>query len=78
MNLKVGDPVTLIDDSISQAGGENTKLDQGLVGRICKITAFGFCNVEFENVGCRRVHQKRLRPTERQTPQCSPECSGVV
>jgi hypothetical protein len=78
MSLKVGDPVTLIDDSISRAGGENTRLDRGLVGRICKITSFAFCNVEFENIGCRRVHKKRLRPTAKQAPQCSSKCSGVI
>jgi hypothetical protein len=32
--------------------------------------------VQFERIGCRRVHQSRLIPTEKPTPPCSPECSG--
>ena len=51
MPLKVGDPVELINSSISRAGGTNTRLDHGLTGRICKITEFGFCNVQFERIG---------------------------
>ena len=74
MPLKVGDPVELINSSISRAGGTNTRLDHGLTGRICKITEFGFCNVQFERIGCRRVHKRRLIRTQRPAPQCSDEC----
>jgi hypothetical protein len=75
MPLKVGDPVELINSSISRAGGTNTQMDHGLTGRICKITEFGFCNVQFEKIGCRRVHKRRLKSTNRSAPACSHDCS---
>lgn len=74
MPVKIGDAVELRDSSVSMAGGEAVTLNEGLVGRVCRITPFGFCCVEFVDIGCRRVHQDRLRPTTKRAPQCSEEC----
>ncbi len=76
MALSVGDAVELKNSGTSVAGGVTIRMEPGLVGRICRMTPFGFCNVQFEEIGCRRVHRRRLIQTNRPAPQCEPHCTG--
>ena len=75
MSIAVGNPVTLKTSSVSTAGGVKVALKAGRKGRVCRITDFGFCSVQFHGIGCRRVHKKRLQLASEPAPKCTAACS---
>lgn len=77
MTIGLGQAVSLKTRRISTAGGTETELAAGRIGRVCKKYSSGFCCVQFGgNIGCRRVHENGLQRENVSAPQCSAACRG--
>lgn len=76
MAIHVGDAVELRSSRVSRTGGADTPMSGGLVGRVCKVTPFGYCRVQFPNIGCRLVHGDSLTRTTKSAPRCTAACSN--
>jgi hypothetical protein len=70
-----GDPVTLREDRVSNAGGEKRTFAAKSKGRVCKVHGSGFCCVKFAK-RCLRVHEDFLEDASEPAPECSSACSG--
>jgi hypothetical protein len=77
MPLSPGNVVRLIATRVSVAGGKTTEFEEGLVGRVCKVSesGSGFCCVRFPS-RCQRVHERFLERTTGAAPRCDEECTG--
>lgn len=75
MSVFPGDAVVLNTPRTSRAGGQVRSFDEGMVGRVCKVssTGSGLCCVQFANQ-CLKVREDFLSPTTRQAPACSARC----
>jgi hypothetical protein len=73
MPFQVGDAVMLRVTRVSRAGGASTRLDQGFVGTVCRVTALHLYWVQFEDdTRLRLVHESSLERTNRPGPPCPP------
>lgn len=70
-----GQVVRLVDRSVSHTGGSSRVLAAGLVGRICRVTPFGYCCVQFRGAGCRRIFKSRLVASNESAPACTRACT---
>lgn len=77
MPLVPGVPVVLKSTRISRAGGQRTAFDEGLKGRVCRISesGSGICWVQFPG-RCLRVHEDFLAESTEPAPFCEGDCSG--
>lgn len=71
-----GDIVKMAEDSVSLVGGEITHLPEGTIGRVCRVTPFGFCCVRLAGKGCRRVHEEKLGAATGSAPACTIKCTS--
>jgi hypothetical protein len=75
MSFSPGDVVELREDRPSEKGGVAVTLSAGLMGRVCRVTAFGTCWVYFgTTIKCRRLDESSLAPAAGTAPQCTPTC----
>ena len=73
MSFVSGDPVVLIRERVSVAGGQERVFAEDSKGRVCKVHASGFCCVMFAN-RCLRVREDSLQAAAEPAPNCSPAC----
>lgn len=74
MAVSKGDAVEIAESGVSVKGGTRRATPAGLVGRVCKKYPSGFCCIQFQGLGCFRMHQHRLQRTDQPAPECSREC----
>jgi len=74
MPIGIGSPVRLSSDRVSMKGGVAREMTTNLKGRVCRMTGLGTCWVQFEQVGCRRVHVNSLVQATEPAPNCSAGC----
>lgn len=73
MKFVAGDPVSLRETKVTQAGGKPQTLSGGSIGRVCKTYGSGFCCVQFSK-RCLRVHEDSLDMATEPAPECSESC----
>jgi hypothetical protein len=70
-----GDVVKLRQDRVSNKGGKEVTLAEELLGRVCRVTAFGTCWVYFgPKYRCRRLNEEFLAPAAGSAPTCTQAC----
>ena len=75
MSFSPGDVVKLREDRVSAKGGVAVTLSEGLVGRVCRVTAFGTCWVYFgTTIRCRRLDESSLMSATGAAPTCTAAC----
>jgi hypothetical protein len=75
MPISVGDPVELTVDRVSVAGGDETLMQQGRKGRVCRDYGNGLFCVRFIGIGCRRLRVQSLQRSAEPAPLCTSECT---